>query len=564
MGQGGRARGAGYEQIGSHGGLVAFGVVANDRLWGHMMKRTMRGSVVCVLALLLLAGGSGQAFGGLPALGWPAAGYDLARTSFTPYPGSYGGGTGWSRAVNGAVFGTPAIAGNGTLYFGTGNWYAYAVRPNSYRAKSGAWPVSVKWYTKCTGPVRNTPLVSTDGHVYFSDDNGVIYAFDEYGAREWTFSAGPMRGGLALHPNGYLLAATNSGYLLFIRPTGDLFKSYKIASTSLSTPAVRGADIYMTGADGAIYLATGGWSWVDETDPDFPDEPKGHYEWGGGFLGRRDIGGRLTAPVLDRNGLVYVGGTDRVLRAMKVYYWEPDPMEDPMFQDEAHWVFEDVWKTTLPGAVYAAPAVTPSKLVVVGDAAKRLTAFKGAWNATSARWVFSRVWQVALGGAIRQTPAVTQGDRVYATAGNGRLYRIQAGSIVWSYAAGSSTLSGPAIHRDGTVVVGTGADKVIGRRAPHRSTLAIKASTLSPVKGTVVYLTSTFRYDANLLMQTKRTITLQAWNGYAWTSVKAVASSTGTFKFAVKPLKRTIYRVVYYGSAGLSPAVSPTAIISPR
>ncbi len=102
------------------------------------------------------------------------------------------GSTIWTVPMCGAVFSSPALAADGTIYVGAGSTgipcpsngtYFYAVHPNG----------SIKWSfmpspeaTSC----QSSPFVGADGTVYFGCSDSFVYALNPDGTLRWKFKTG--------------------------------------------------------------------------------------------------------------------------------------------------------------------------------------------------------------------------------------------------------------------------------------------------------------------------------------------------------------------------------------
>src|SRR6185295_3390018 len=84
-----------------------------------------------------------------------------------------GGGTGYS---------TPALAADGTLYFGSDDHKLYAMDGTAG---------TKKWDFTTGGEVGSSPAIGADGTVYFGSLDHKVYAVDgTTGAKKWEFETG--------------------------------------------------------------------------------------------------------------------------------------------------------------------------------------------------------------------------------------------------------------------------------------------------------------------------------------------------------------------------------------
>jgi outer membrane protein assembly factor BamB len=74
----------------------------------------------------------------------------------------------WAFLTAGRVRTTPAIAADGTIYFGCDDRYLYALTPDG----------TLKWRYDLGHPVRSSPVIGADGRVYIVSYDGYLYAIE--------------------------------------------------------------------------------------------------------------------------------------------------------------------------------------------------------------------------------------------------------------------------------------------------------------------------------------------------------------------------------------------------
>jgi outer membrane protein assembly factor BamB len=72
----------------------------------------------------------------------------------------------WDYATGGSVSSTPAVAADGTLYFGSDDGYVYALNPDG----------SLKWKYLIGDAVRSSPAIAADGVMYVGSSDYCLYA----------------------------------------------------------------------------------------------------------------------------------------------------------------------------------------------------------------------------------------------------------------------------------------------------------------------------------------------------------------------------------------------------
>ncbi|MDQ3875930.1 MAG: PQQ-binding-like beta-propeller repeat protein [Actinomycetota bacterium] len=73
----------------------------------------------------------------------------------------------WSFPTGDVVFSSPAVGGDGTVYFGSNDTYVYAVAPNG----------RLRWRYQTFSDIDSSPAIGPDGTLYIGSDDGSLYAF---------------------------------------------------------------------------------------------------------------------------------------------------------------------------------------------------------------------------------------------------------------------------------------------------------------------------------------------------------------------------------------------------
>lgn len=183
------------------------------------------------------------------------------------------------RYVRGTcITSSPALAADGTIYFGDWNNLLYAVNQNgtlkwSYTAASEIWP---------------SPVQAPDGTIYVTSKyDGTLHAVRPDGTTKWTFSTGSVTESRAVvDSDGTIYFGANDGFLYAVKPDGTIkWKFLADFSLTGSSPAIA--------VDNTIYL--GNKKSLCALRPD------GSLKWS------LDLGDFVyTVPVVDSNGVVYV------------------------------------------------------------------------------------------------------------------------------------------------------------------------------------------------------------------------------------------------------------------
>ena len=142
-----------------------------------------------------------------------------------------------SSATAGSIVSAPAVGPDGTVYIGvevgtassTGaSGRVFAINPNG----------SQKWVFDVPDWVDSTPAVATDGSVYFGCWNGVLYALRADGTKRWEFKAGAfIASSPALGSDGTVYVGAGSN-LVAVNPDGTLKWSFPAEDWIDSSPAI--------------------------------------------------------------------------------------------------------------------------------------------------------------------------------------------------------------------------------------------------------------------------------------------------------------------------------------
>ncbi len=75
-----------------------------------------------------------------------------------------------------------------------------------------------KWTFKTGGPIHSSPAIAADGTVWFGCDDGKLYAVSPEGALLWSFATeGPVSSSPAIGPRGEVAVGSHDGNLYVFR-----------------------------------------------------------------------------------------------------------------------------------------------------------------------------------------------------------------------------------------------------------------------------------------------------------------------------------------------------------
>jgi len=184
----------------------------------------------------------------------------------------------WRYPADGRIWCTPALAEDGTIYFGTwSSSYFHALNPNG----------TLKWLFG-TGP-SNSPAIAEDGTIYVGSDNSIIWALNPNGTLKWSSDTdGIVMGCPAIGTDDTIYIGSGDHYLYALYPNGTLRWRFLTGgeikgSASIATDET----IYVPSFDGYLYALN----------------PNGTMKW------RASTGSSIAAAgvALAVDGTIYVG-----------------------------------------------------------------------------------------------------------------------------------------------------------------------------------------------------------------------------------------------------------------
>jgi outer membrane protein assembly factor BamB len=105
------------------------------------------------------------------------------------------------------------------------------------------------------------------------------------------------------------------------------------------------------------------------------------------------------------------------------------------------------WHKPTAGHVRTAPAIHPSRMIIIGTTEGSLIALRPDGSV---------VWEVPLGGALEGAASVDEEGRIYIGSGRGEVVQLDPdGNVLWRFATDDEVRATPAIAQDGTIVVGS-------------------------------------------------------------------------------------------------------------
>lgn len=309
----------------------------------------------------------------------------------------------WQATTGNSITGSPAIAGDGSVYIGSLDGYLYA-----YHADG-----SQKWAPFNTGGLVDTcsPTIGDDGTVYVGSFSGSLFAIDgATGALKWkqpVASGGTVANSPALAADGTIYLRSNDGQLAAFSSDGALKWTFPIPGESYASPVV--------GPDGTVYLGADNATFYAVT-------PAGAEKWA--YPLAAPNAAVYTTAALDASGNIYFGtfgATQNTVRSLT----SAGTLR---------------WSANLGDSTTSSPALSADGTTLYLAAYDR---YLYALNTASG----ALRWKYPLGDQVRaSSPAVDANGVVYIGCYDGLLYAINPdGSFRRTYPTGDWIRSSPAI-----------------------------------------------------------------------------------------------------------------------
>jgi outer membrane protein assembly factor BamB len=316
----------------------------------------------------------------------------------------------WHFQTGDDVSSTPALALDGTLYFGSQDGHIYALRPDG----------TMKWFLNA-GSVA--PTIGPDGTIYLTSGKR-LYAVDPSGALRWKYSNDELEFicCVTVTPDSTIYASARyeepqpegtdgkkiEGRLVSFNAQGERFWRHKLDEPPANGPVLA--------ADMAFVVGTG-----NEAVYTFASDRT--VRWG---LKLRDDA--IVSAAIGPDGTIYVSDAKKTFYAISA-------------------AGKEKWRVAVGDWIASSAAVDEDGTIYFGSDTQRLYAFKPDG---------SKLWEFVAGGAIRSSPAIAADGTIYFGADDGKLYAIsRSGKLIWSFSTGARIRSSPAIGTDGTVYIGS-------------------------------------------------------------------------------------------------------------
>ncbi|MDY6835093.1 MAG: PKD domain-containing protein [Chloroflexota bacterium] len=217
----------------------------------------------------------------------------------------------WKYDTQGWILSSPAIDDDGIIYFGSGDGYIYALRPDVdlSQGERGKWTFNTQDW------ILSSPAIGMDGTIYIGSQgesadiydpaSGHLWAIDpDNGSKIWDYSTvGGVLSSPAVGDDGTIYFGTSDGkfYALNSSGTPKWNTPYNTSERIVSSPAI--------GLDGTVYFGSQEPpGWREDPDPNRQDgnlwaiHPDGSLKWS-----YSTSGWILSSPAIDPDGVIYFG-----------------------------------------------------------------------------------------------------------------------------------------------------------------------------------------------------------------------------------------------------------------
>jgi RHS repeat-associated protein len=336
---------------------------------------------------------------------WPGFRRCPAHQGASPLVGAHDAEPYLTYETNGDVESSPAIAADGTIYFGSYDGYLYALNPD----------LTFKWRYATLGMIRSSPAIAADGTIYVGSNDGKVHAVTPAGAYKWAYTTlGPVRSSPAVGADGRIYVGSDDSRFFALSPTGSKIWEVDTIAAVRSSAAIS--------PDGTIYIGMEDWQ-VVALNPD------GSEKWSYPTLGPV-----TSSPAIGPDGTVYVGCFDGHLNALH-------PGSGTL-----------KWSYYVGAPITSSPAVTSDGVVIFGsdDTFVRALHPNGGLK-----------WEYETDDVVISSPAIGADGVVYVGSRDGVLYALNGndGSELWTLGTDDEIESSPAIGADGKVYVGSDDDR---------------------------------------------------------------------------------------------------------
>ncbi|MGH7773997.1 MAG: PQQ-binding-like beta-propeller repeat protein [Candidatus Binatia bacterium] len=405
---------------------------------------------------------------------WPTYRGDLKRTGRSNIKGPATNQIKWIFSTGlsekeGGIESDPVIGPDGTVYIGANNGIFYALDPENGGVR-WAFPTNFDTFA-----IYSTPFVDQQGVVYFGAKDGNVYALRAprrgiMGEVIWSINLGTtIQTSPAFTPDGTLVIGADDWVYYGITPARDgsgakIKWRFPTQGTLITSPAVDSdGTVFVASMDGKVYALE---------PPKEAGQPV-KIRWTFASGARDDKGGFENAPVIDKEGTLYIGGNDGILYALDTK------------TGKVKWTFDGVARAGYRTyAIFSSVAIGPDRTIYFGGKNGILYALRERPGLLSSG--AQLLWRYKLGPGIQSSPLLAADGTVYLGDERGTFHAVRPpasgewATALWKFSTKGTLISSPAIATDGTLYEGS----MDGKLYAFKSGPATSATSKLPFSGT--------------------------------------------------------------------------------
>lgn len=305
----------------------------------------------------------------------------------------------WTFETGDVIQSSPALAPDGTIYFGSHDGRLYALNPDG----------SKKWEFRTLANIPSSPVVAKDGTIYIASLDKMLYAITPEGRIKWLIAPGSAIAATpALGAGGEIYVATAFNRLCAIHPAGSKKWDFNAGGNLVSSPLVNAQGLICFGCqDGKFYAV----------------KPDGSVEWT--FTASDKIN---SSPALGSDETLYFGSFGGKLHAM-----HPDGSSK--------------WEYETGNSIRSSPAIGLDGAIYIGSDDGKLHAVSPEGNL---RWTYPT------SGEVRSSPAVGADGVVYFGSYDDTFHAVSGnGQGRWKISTEGAITASPVIDANGVVYFGS-------------------------------------------------------------------------------------------------------------
>jgi outer membrane protein assembly factor BamB len=319
-----------------------------------------------------------------------------------------------------------------------------------------------RWDFPTGNDVLSSPAVAADGTIYVGSLDGRLYAVNPDGTPRWSFPAGSaIQASPAVAPDGTVLIGSTGGVFFALNPNGSQKWRYP-ASGSVSEILTTAAIDPDQGPGGAVYFGTGDNALPNDARLYALDLGDGSLLWefsptSIGVSGDDDIN---SSPAIDPVTGRVIFGSDLDI----VYALDPDARQSALpFPQDGEWTFNRN-RTEDMDDIESRPAIDTSRNSVYVET-EGFKLFALNLSNGSKRWEFELSTLRLNTTELKSSPAIGADGTVYVGSRADKLYALNPAdrnarepfptANEWAFQTGGDVFSSPAVGDDGKIYFGS-------------------------------------------------------------------------------------------------------------